>query len=72
MVQDDVGTSFPSIHAAKCAAVRYAGQLLADEAKYFWDDADFELIVTDEGGMILFGMRVVGTEAAAAQSAIRS
>jgi hypothetical protein len=56
---------FPSVHDAKCQAVVYAGQLLADTGEKFWDHADFELTVTDDKGLILFTMRVVGTEAPA-------
>jgi D-lyxose ketol-isomerase len=59
------GIEFESIAVAKCEAVRYAGQLLCDEAQHFWDHADFELTVTDEKGLILFTMRVLGTEAPA-------
>jgi hypothetical protein len=47
-MQDDQGVEFSSVHAAKCAAVKYAGQLLADVGEHFWDTADFELMVTDE------------------------
>jgi hypothetical protein len=64
-MQDDEGMEFPSVHVAKCAAVKYAGQLLADVAEHFWDHADFDLTVTDERGLILFSMRVVGIEAPA-------
>jgi hypothetical protein len=64
-VQDDEGMEFPSVHDAKCAAVKYAGQLLTDVAEHFWDTADFDLTVTDDKGLILFSMRVVGTEAPA-------
>ena len=68
-VQDDDGMEFPDIHAAKCEAVAYAGRLLCDVAEEFWDDADFELTVTNENGLILFTMRVVGTEAPAIRAA---
>jgi hypothetical protein len=67
-VQDDEGMEFPSVHEAKCAAVRYAGQLLADVAEHFWDTADFDLTVTDAKGLILFSMRVVGIEAPAVRA----
>lgn len=43
----------------------HTGGLLCDVAEHFWDDADFELTVTDDNGLILFTMRVVGTEAPA-------
>jgi hypothetical protein len=71
-VQDDEGLEFASVHDAKCAAVKYAGQLLADDAEHFWDHADFDLTVTDENGLILFSMRMVGIQAPAIRAADRS
>lgn len=71
-VQDDEGVEFATIHEAKGAAVKYAGQLLSDVGEKFWDDADFDLTVTDEDGFILFAMRVVGVEAPAVRLAGRS
>ena len=68
-VQDDEGYVFASVHAAKCEAVAYAGRLLAESAQHFWDSGDFELTVTNERGVILFMMRVVGFEADAAKKA---
>ena len=67
-VQDEEGMDFASIYEAKCQAVRYAGEVLCDAAEHFWDSADFELTVTDEKGLILFTMRIVGTEAPAVRS----
>lgn len=64
-VQDDVGLDLADVHAAKCEAVAYAGSLLCDVREHFWDKGDFELTVTDERGLILFTMHVVGTEAPA-------
>ena len=60
---DPQAMEFDDIRAAKCESVRYAGRLLCGAAENFWDDADFELTVTDEKGLILFTMRMVGTEA---------
>ncbi len=71
-VQDDEGMDFPTVHAAKCAAAKYAGHLLADAAEHFWDEADFDLMVTDENGLILFSMRVVGIEAPAIRASASS
>jgi len=70
-IQDDQGLDFPSIHDAKRAAVKYAGQLLSDVGEHFWDEADFDLTVTDHKGLILLGMRVVGCEAPAVRAAER-
>lgn len=61
---------FTDLRAAKCEAVRFAGRVLCDVAENFWDDADFELMVTDEKGLILFTMRVVGTEAPAIRTGV--
>jgi hypothetical protein len=71
-VQDDEGLEFSTVHDAKCAAVKYAGQLLADVAEKFWDSADFDLTVTDQNGLILLSIRVVGIEAPALHAADRS
>lgn len=68
MVQDDEGLIFPDLQTAKREAVQYAGELLCDVAEHFWDNADFELTVTDGRGLILFTMRVVGTEAPAVRA----
>jgi hypothetical protein len=68
-VQDDEGCDYASVHDAKCEAVVYAGQLLKDTGEHFWDTGDFELTVTDDKGLVLFAMRVVGIEAPAIRSA---
>ena len=70
-VQDDEGMDFSSVQTAKCEAVAYAGRLLCDVAPCFWDDADFELTATDDQGLIVFTLRVVGTQAPAVWSASR-
>jgi len=71
-MQDDEGLEFASVRDAKCDAVKYAGRLLADDAEHFWDYADFALTVTNEKGLILFCMRVVGVQAPAIRSADHS
>lgn len=71
VAQDDEGFDFPSIHAAKCEAVKFAGALLSDTGEHFWDTGDFELTVTDEKGLVMFAMWVVGIEAPAIWSADR-
>ena len=68
---DEEGTELPSVPAAKCEAVRYAGRLICDEAERFWDSAEFGLIVTDEKGLILFSLTLSGTEAPAIRASAR-
>ena len=72
VLQDDEGMVFPDVQKAKGEAVAYAGRLLCDAAENFWDNADFELTVTDAKGLILFTLRVVGTQAPAVRRAGRS
>lgn len=63
---DDLGMELPTIARAKCEAVRYAGQLICDQAEDFWDAREFTLTVSDESGLTLFSLVLVGTEAPAA------
>ena len=67
-LQDDEGFHFASVHEAKGEAVKYAGRLLCDSGEHFWEEGDFELTVTDDKGLILFTMRVLGTVAPAIRS----
>jgi hypothetical protein len=72
VVQDDEGMVFADVQRAKGEAVAYAGRLLCDAAERFWDNSDFELTVTNAKGLILFTLRIVGTEAPAVRRADRS
>ena len=54
-----------SLAQAKCEAVRYAGQLICDQADRFWDTADLSMTVTDENGLVLFTLQFLGTDAPA-------
>ncbi len=55
----------PDIAAAKCEAVRRAGNLICEEAGSFWNSGHFEMTVTDESGLILFALMLTGVEAPA-------
>lgn len=62
---DDLGMELPTLAAAKCEAVRYAGRLICEEAESFWNTADFTMTVTDENSLTLFSLTLSGTEAPA-------
>jgi hypothetical protein len=64
---DNLGMDLPNVAAAKCAAVRYAGQLICEEADSFWDKADFTMTVTDEADLTLFSLVLTGIDAPAIQ-----
>jgi hypothetical protein len=62
---DDQEMDLPDIATAKCEAVRFAGQLICDEADGFWDAAEFSLTVMDERRLILFSLTMLGQDAPA-------
>lgn len=53
----------PSLADAKCEAVRYAGRLMCDSADSFWDARDFQMIVSNDEGLALFSLHMIGTDA---------
>jgi hypothetical protein len=55
----------PDLASAKCEAVRYAGNLICDQAQAFWDEAEFNLSVSDEQGLTLFALTMTGVDAPA-------
>ena len=64
-IVDDHGMDLPDIAEAKCEAVRYAGRLICDHAGNFWNSGDWSMTVTDENGLALFVLQLVGTESPA-------
>lgn len=68
--RDVTGSDVANMAEAKVEAVRYLGKLLCDSADDFWVSGDFEMSVTDEAGLILFTMRIVGTEAPAIRAEV--
>jgi hypothetical protein len=61
--QDAEVVELGSLAEAKCEAVRFAGQLLCDAAGRFWDTEEWKLMATDESGLTLFSLILVGTDA---------
>ena len=66
---DDQERDLPNIAAAKCLAVRDAGELICEKAESFWEEAEFSMIVMNEAGLILFTVILTGLEAPALRSA---
>ena len=65
---DEIGRDFETLAEAKCQAVRFAGQMICDASRDFWDAADLALVVTDAKGLMLFTLRTFGTEAPSIRS----
>jgi Domain of unknown function (DUF6894) len=53
----------PSIAEAKATAIRYAARLLSDSATTFWESGQLSISVTDQSGLILFTIDVLGNDA---------
>lgn len=49
--------------AAKCEATKMAGQIICDEARTFWNTAEWVLSVTDANSLTQFQLQFVGTDA---------
>jgi len=56
---------------AKCEAVKFTGNLICEAAGTFWDKQECTLTVTDDAGLTLFRLQVVGTEGPVAQKLSR-
>jgi hypothetical protein len=65
---DPGGFELPDLAAAKCEAIQMAGRIICDAAGAFWDRAEWSMTVTDESGLTLFNLQIVGTDAPAAQT----
>ncbi len=66
--QDDDSVELADLAAAKCEAVKFAGQMICDSAGDFWDQEEWKLTATNEQGLTLFCLHFVGIEAPAAKT----
>jgi hypothetical protein len=64
---DSEGTELKNLAVAKCEAVKLAGRIICDAGDTFWDRAEWRLTVTDEKGLSLFELYILGTESPAIQ-----
>jgi hypothetical protein len=61
------GTVLSDLAEVRIEAVRFAGQLLNDEAAQFWEGEDWSMRVTDNAGDTLFTLTFSATEPGADQ-----
>ena len=66
--QDEEGVELATLAAAKCEAVKLAGQTICDSAGRFWDAQEWKLRATDEAGLTLFSLFVIGVDAPVIQA----
>ncbi len=62
---DDRGEDLSNVTAAKCHAVKYAGELICEAHERFWDRGDWNMTVTNDAQLTLFTLTLVGFEAPA-------
>ncbi len=62
---DTEGTELPDLDAARVEAVRYAAGTVRDHPDYVWDGNDFRIEVTDEGGLLMCTIVILGIDAPA-------
>jgi hypothetical protein len=67
--RDEEGTVLKDLATAKCDGVKLAGQAICDAGEAFWDKQEWTLTATDEAGLTLFSLHLVGFEAPAAVGA---
>jgi hypothetical protein len=57
------GANLPSLAAARCHALQYAGQILCDQKPPFWDADEWVLTVSDAQHLILFTLTIATSDA---------
>lgn len=60
VIPDPYGSVLPDLAAAKCFAVRYAGDLTCDLGAPFWEADDWRMTVADDQGSTLFALLFAG------------
>ena len=64
---DDEGTELANVGAARMEAVRFAAGTVDDNPEQVWQGSDFRVEVTDESGMLLCTVIILGIDAPAAR-----
>ena len=64
---DNEGTELPNLDTARTEAVRYAAELVRDRPDYVWNGKDFRVEVSDDTGMLLCTVAILGFDAPAAR-----
>ena len=63
--RDEHGVELANLAAAKCEALEFASRHICDVANAFWDREEWTLTVTDDRGLCLLQLHIVGTQSAA-------
>jgi hypothetical protein len=63
---------FKDLAEAKCEALKLAGSNISAASGTFWDKPEWMLKATDEAGLTLFQLQVLGAEGPAAENLSRT
>jgi hypothetical protein len=66
--RDEQGLELADLAAVKCEALEFAARHICDAANAFWDRTEWTLSVSDEKGLTLLQLHIVGTQSAAMPS----
>jgi len=66
--RDETGTELADLATAKCEALEFAARHICDVANAFWTREEWLLTVSDEKGLTLFQLHIIGTDSAASLS----
>ena len=60
-----VGADLASVSAARCYALKYAGEILCDQIESFWGDDEWTMTVSDANHLTLFVLTINTVDAPA-------
>lgn len=63
--QDIDGTRLPSLHAARLAAISFAGDMAKERGESIWAEGSLQVEVTDAGGRAVLMVTIIATSAPA-------
>jgi hypothetical protein len=66
--RDEEGLELADLAAAKCEALEFAARHICDAANSFWDRDEWMLSVSDDRGLTLLQLHIVGMQSAAIPS----
>lgn len=64
---DQEGTEFPDLATARVEAIRFAAESIKDNPQEVWAGHNFRVEVSDEAGMLLCTVVILGLDAPAAR-----
>jgi hypothetical protein len=65
------GVELKDLAEAKCEAMKFAASVVCNSAVEFWDAREWTLTVTDDAGLALFSLLLLGSEGPSAQDLSR-